>query len=206
MTPSLSTTIGPLYGQGAAQGDAATGGELLAAARTGDLLAWRQLVARYDGPVRAVARRFRLGEADVADVAQNTWLRLVENAGRIADPEAVGGWLSTTATRESLALLRRRRRESPSATGCFAEVVDEHAVDPQARLEHEEQVRALARALDQLPPARRRLLLTLAESRRPCYRQVAEVHGVPVGSIGPTRQRALHQLRVHLQDGGVPVP
>lgn len=207
MNPNRATaTLEPLSGATSALTQEATGGQLLTAARAGDPLAWRLLVGRYDGLVRATARRFRLGEADVADVAQTTWLRLVENLGRIHEPEAVGGWLGTTAARESLVLLRRKRRESPTTTGCFEEVVDEQAVDPQARLVHDEELHAVDQAMAQLPPARRRLLLTLSQSKQPCYRRVAEVHGIPVGSIGPTRQRALRQLRVQMEQHGFPTP
>ena len=61
---------------------------------------------RFSGLVWATARAHRLSSADAADVVQTTWLRLVENLDRIREPEALGGWLATTARRECLRLLR----------------------------------------------------------------------------------------------------
>ena len=43
-------------------------------------------------------------------MVQNTWLRLLENLTKIDNPEALPGWLATTARREALGILRRRGR------------------------------------------------------------------------------------------------
>src|SRR5947199_10585188 len=88
--------------------------ELVRAAAAGDQAAWNELVERYQGLVWATARSFRLSRADAADVAQTTWLRLVENLDRIRDPERLGSWLATTARRESLRHIRLHGRELAS--------------------------------------------------------------------------------------------
>src|SRR5215211_7638838 len=71
--------------------------ELVRAAAEGDQAAWNGLVDRYNGLVWSVARSHRLATADASDVVQTTWLRLVENLGRLQDPDRVGAWLATTA-------------------------------------------------------------------------------------------------------------
>src|SRR3954447_26158675 len=83
---------------------------LLDRARQGDQLAWRHLVEEYDGLVRSVARSFRLQAEDVHDVAQTTWLRLVQHLHNIREPERLAGWLSVTASHESLSVLRKASR------------------------------------------------------------------------------------------------
>ncbi len=88
--------------------------DLLFAARSGDRSAWEQIVKRYARLVRSIAAEFRLQESDAADVAQNTWLRLLAYGGTIRDPEKLGSWLATTARREASALLRRSRPEVAS--------------------------------------------------------------------------------------------
>ena len=85
--------------------------DLLCAARSGDRSAWEQIVKRYARLVRSIAAEFRLQESDAADVAQNTWLRLLAYGGTIRDPEKLGSWLATTARREACAFLRRSRPE-----------------------------------------------------------------------------------------------
>ncbi|MGH8910761.1 MAG: sigma-70 family RNA polymerase sigma factor, partial [Egibacteraceae bacterium] len=88
--------------------------DLVRAAAEGDESAWDQLVERFNGLVWAVARGHRLSDADAADVAQATWLRLVEHIDRVRDPERLGDWLATTARRECLRLLRRAGRVQPT--------------------------------------------------------------------------------------------
>ena len=56
--------------------------------------------------IRAITNRYPLGEHDAEDVAQVTWLRLVEHLHRLREPLALPGWIATTARHESLRLAR----------------------------------------------------------------------------------------------------
>src|SRR3954447_17421601 len=76
--------------------------ELVALARAGDQRAWREIMIRYGGLVRAVVGSFRLQEADAADTVQHVWMRAVEGLDSVREPERLGGWLRTTARRECL--------------------------------------------------------------------------------------------------------
>jgi hypothetical protein len=67
-----------------------------------------------------VARGCRLSDRDAEDVAQTVWLRLLENLDRIREPDALPGWISTTAGHESVRLARRQGREAP------LDLLDEH--------------------------------------------------------------------------------
>jgi hypothetical protein len=53
----------------------------------------------------------------------------------------------------------------------------------------------LSGALGQLPERDQTLLGVLMEDANPCYQQVSQTLGMPIGSIGPTRGRALNRLR-----------
>src|SRR5882762_10375297 len=97
-------------------------GDLVRAAGAGDFDAWNELVNRFAGMVWTVARRHRLNASDAADVSQTTWLHLVEQLNRIEHPERVGGWLATTARRESLRVLRLADRQIPSAPESFLDL------------------------------------------------------------------------------------
>src|ERR1700722_13900736 len=67
-------------------------GDLVAAAGGGDDEAWDRLVTRFSPMVSAVISRYRLNQADAADVAQITWIRLYERIDRISDPDRIGAW------------------------------------------------------------------------------------------------------------------
>ncbi len=166
---------------------------LLAAAASGDQGAWNKLVSRYNALLWSIARGYRLGGADCADVVQNTWLRLVEHLDRVTDPERLAGWLATTARRECLQLLRRveRRRvvDEPSV-----ELADDAPPVDEGLLVAERDA-ALWRAVEQLSGKCRELIRTLMVSPPLSYVEVAAVLDMPVGSIGPSRGRCLEQLR-----------
>ena len=95
------------------------------AANDGDEAAWETIVDRFSGLVWATVRAHRLSPAEAADVAQTTWLRLVENLDRIKDPERLGAWLATTARRECLRHIRLRGRELPTGEDALFEAPSE---------------------------------------------------------------------------------
>lgn len=90
--------------------------EPVARANTGDQGAWDQLVARYGGLVWAVARAHGLRHADASQVSQVTWLRLTQHLGSLRQPQRLGSWLLTTATREAYRVGRLRGYEVPMPT------------------------------------------------------------------------------------------
>ena len=75
-------------------------GTLVQASAKGDEAAWNALVRRYAPLVLAVIRNYQLAAADVQDVSQTVWLRLVEHLADLRAPEALPGWLVTTTQRE----------------------------------------------------------------------------------------------------------
>ena len=63
----------------------------------GDENAFRQLVDRHAGLVHGVARR-RTGDGELArEVAQQVFLLLAKNAGRLSAGTGLDGWLHRTA-------------------------------------------------------------------------------------------------------------
>jgi DNA-directed RNA polymerase specialized sigma24 family protein len=73
---------------------------LVDAAVKGDQAAWDRLVERFSGCVWSVTRSRGLSGDDATEVSQATWLRLVEEIGRI-DPDRLGAWLADTARHEA---------------------------------------------------------------------------------------------------------
>ena len=167
--------------------------ELVRSAAAGDQAAWNELVRRFEGLVWATARAHRLSQADAADVAQTTWLRLVENLGRIRDAERLGGWLATTARREALRHIRLHGRELASED---ADVFESPSDDmPELALITEQRDSALWVAFGKLSERCQTLLRILVSEDEPSYDEVSAALDMPVGAIGPTRMRCLEKLR-----------
>jgi RNA polymerase sigma factor (sigma-70 family) len=169
--------------------------DLVNAARDGDQDAWNALVDRYLPLVTGVIARFRLSHADADDVSQTVWLRLVEHLDRIREVRALPGWLATTARNESLRIIRMRGRDTPvDPHGATMDHLGE-TPDMDEHLLHEERAQALRDAMAELSPARRELLMMLLADPPLSYEEISSKLGIPIGSIGPTRARALEQLR-----------
>jgi RNA polymerase sigma factor (sigma-70 family) len=176
---------------------------LLAHATAGDQRAWDALVEQHARLLWAVARSYRLDQADAADVVQTTWLRLVEHLDRIEDPSRLVGWLVTTTRRECLRVLRRSGRERlVSADEGTLDIADEAAPPLDAGLINDERNAELWRAFGQLPERCQRLL-RIAVAMPKAYDEVSAALGMPVGSIGPTRARCLTRLRALLDGTGL---
>jgi RNA polymerase sigma factor (sigma-70 family) len=172
--------------------DAAT--NLLLRINDGDPAAWDEILRRYGKLVSTTVRSFRLPEADALDAIQMTWLRLAENADHVQFPERLGGWLATTARRECLHILRQAKREA-HRTDVAPETVSEPSAGPEQRVIDAHTTRTLRKLIDELPPLRRTLLRLLFNNDPCSYAEVARITGIPLGGIGPTRARALRQLR-----------
>lgn len=171
--------------------------ELVAAALDGDHSSWNRLVDRYTPLVLSVVRRHRLQGSDAEDVVQTVWLRLIEHLHGIREPAALPGWIITTARNECLHVIKSHRLAFPADLGEQGRRVDadEPAID--SHLLEVERHEALLIALAELPERQRSLLLLLTEDPPLSYEEISRRLGLPVGSIGPTRARALARVRAH---------
>ena len=168
----------------------------LPALAAGDDATWQATVRRYDALVRATTRRVVRGDADVDEAVQRTWVQLLRSADRITDPRALPGWLATTARREALSVLRTQQRAVPSE-----DVADHVAPDDRdlgTGLMSRELRRELHRAVGTLPETQRRIVWALL--REPAsYDALSQELGIPRGSLGPLRGRAVRALRAQLE-------
>lgn len=178
-------------------------GEMLAAAAAGDQPAWDTLVQRFAPLVWAVARAHGLDRVEAADLSQTVWLRLVEQLGRIREPEALPGWLRSTAHHECLRI-RRRTREAPVDWQALSGIPDDAATDAAALADERDTV--IATALTRLSQKCQSLLRVFAFSPDAAYAEIAGALGMPIGSIGPTRARCLGHLRTRLESVGYLAP
>jgi RNA polymerase sigma factor (sigma-70 family) len=162
----------------------------------GDAVTWHATVRRYEGLLRSAARAVLRSDADVDEAVQRTWVLLLRNAARINDPQCLPGWLSTTARREALAILRVQQRAIPSE-----DVADRVAPDDRdmaTALIDEELRRALDRAVETLPDTQRRIVRALLREPE-SYDTLSRELGIPRGSLGPLRGRAVRALRAQLE-------
>jgi RNA polymerase sigma factor (sigma-70 family) len=162
----------------------------------GERPAFDELVERWHGPVWKYVRRVSGGDDAAWDVAQDVWLRVLRGIGRLRDGTRFRSWLFGIARR---ALMDRLRHQY--ATPIDADVdlgvlpADVYSDDS------EEELAALERELARLPIIEREVL-TLFYLRELSLTEVADVLGVPIGTVKSRLFRARRQLRRGLDSEG----
>lgn len=167
---------------------------LVARARRGDQAAWTDIVDRFMPLVRAVVRAHRLSSHDAEDVNQIVWLRLFERLDTIARADAMPGWMWTVTRNECVSLIRRRNRVLPSREDDILvrlECVDDASSD----VLKDEAIQVVLAGMTHLSNRDRELLSLLVADPPLRYDEIGLRLDMPIGSIGPTRARALARLR-----------
>jgi RNA polymerase sigma factor (sigma-70 family) len=191
----------PAHPQDAADASLA---DLVGAARAGCPGAWREVVARFDAGLHAIARGYGLDAASVDDAVQQTWLATVTHLAALREPAALAGWLRRILHRECLRVAGSRTREVPVAEQGLGEPVSPAQValrpaapePPEDEAIRHEQLTALRDAVRRRLSAREQeLWAMLADVAEPSYGEISQRLGLPIGSIGPTRARCIAKLR-----------
>jgi RNA polymerase sigma-70 factor (ECF subfamily) len=165
------------------------------------------LVRRYERELFGYLRRY-LGDAAMAeDVFQNTFLQLYVKSNQYEAGRPVRPWLYTIATNQAIDALRRNGRHQAvsldqhrddTADGDVHNLLDtlqSREVDP-LDLAHNQEARERIRAsVDRLPDLLRQVLL-LAYYQGLKYREIADILGIPVGTV----KSRLHAAIVKLQE------
>jgi RNA polymerase sigma factor (sigma-70 family) len=172
--------------------------ELVSRIRARDESVWREISDHYEPLLRWIARQCRLSPEDTDDVVQLTWLRCLECIDQLAEPERLGGWLATICRRECIRLATKGRRELPLSTPDLARLIDNghDDGDPYVKVAGRDQHNRLYHAISALPEQQKRLLTELLRQEGQSYLDLSQRLSLPVGSIGPTRQRAVTRLRL----------
>ena len=180
----------------------AEAGDLVRAALRSEEGAWNALMGRFDGRVRSIARSYGLRGDDVSDVSQVVWMRLLDHLDRLHDPDRVAGWLTTTTRHECLRTVRQHGRTRPTADPAVLDS-DDQGTDPVATLAAEQRSALLSQVVETLSSQHQALVRVMMLDPAPTYRETANRLGIPIGSIGPTRQRCLAVLRSKCAAAGI---
>ncbi|MFK7959996.1 MAG: sigma-70 family RNA polymerase sigma factor [Phycisphaerales bacterium] len=186
----------------------------LAAARAGDPDAVMEVVRRCTDPVHAACHRLLRGSSDVSDVVQDTMVRIVQALPGFDGRSAVTTWATRIAINAALGHLRRekyRRHASIDAgpggagaglaAGATRESTDHRELGEPGgsrRIERLEAAHEVRESFDELDPEARALLL-LRDIRGLEYEQIADVLGVPLGTVKSRIFRARAALRERVE-------
>jgi RNA polymerase sigma-70 factor, ECF subfamily len=172
----------------------------------GQTEAFGVLVRRYERELYGYLRRY-LGDGGLAeDVFQNTFLQLYLKSGQYEAGRPVRPWLYTIATHQAIDALRRNARHQilsleqkreESGNGELRSLLDglesrgPAPLDNLTAAERKERVRA---SVDRLPDFLREVVI-LAYYQGLKYREIADILGIPVGTVKSRLHAALNKLQ-----------
>jgi RNA polymerase sigma factor (sigma-70 family) len=166
--------------------------ELISLARTGDVDAYGELVRRYQGIARRVARLVAGGDAD--DVTQEAFMRAYDGLPRFREGAAFRPWLLKIVTNVAHNANRSRGRRLRLAERTPIDV-DDTSPDERALANRDRE--RLYEALRTLPE-KDRLVLGYRYLEGLNEAETAQALGVRPGTVKSRTSRALDRLRVAL--------
>ena len=155
----------------------------------------------------ALARWMTRNNADAADVVQEAFLRAFRYFDSYRGDDA-RSWMLKIVRRACYNWLERNRSAdvvSLEAEEDLSGAVATSAIDAQALLESRSDLRRLDQLIEALPAPLREMIV-LRELHELGYREIAEVTGVPIGTVMSRLHRARSLLlRAHSQTGGTAI-
>jgi len=158
----------------------------------GDMAAFDRLYERLERPLFGFIRA-RLGDAHEAeDVLQEAFVAVLRERDRRTEVRSVRAWLFQVAQNLCLNRVRSRARAG-HALDEIRRAPPASEPPPEQALEHDERARLLAHAVEKLPAALAELYHLRASGMS--YEELAEVTGVPTGTVKSRMHELVKRLR-----------
>jgi RNA polymerase sigma-70 factor (ECF subfamily) len=168
------------------------------AAREGDAVAFTQLVNTYCSAAQRVAYHILRTEEAAADAVQEAWIKVHRAIHRFEDGN-FRAWLLRIVTNTCYDYLRRQKRR-PSVSldelmeATHTEPASHKVIDPEKALLRLEEREQIFRAIEQLAPWHREVVL-LVDVEGYDYSEAADLLHVPLGTVKSRLSRARAALR-----------
>jgi RNA polymerase sigma-70 factor, ECF subfamily len=157
--------------------------------------ALEELVRRYQDRIAGFIYSLIGREDAIADLCHNVFVKMIVNIGRLRTPQSFESWLFQIARNTCFDHLRKERLRRIFVP--FERKHEEVAAQPAERADSRLDI--LRRALGNLPPKQRELILLLEENDF-SYEELAQITRASVASVKSRLFRAREQLRRRLAD------
>ncbi|MBA3644598.1 MAG: sigma-70 family RNA polymerase sigma factor [Gemmatimonadaceae bacterium] len=170
--------------------------------------AYRELITRYERPVFSLIFRMVRDKETAEDLAQETFIKVLNNIDRYLPEFKFSSWLFKIANNITIDFLRRRQIDTISIEGAPDAVTAESkrataialasgGESPLQELESKELGEQIERAIGKLRPEYRACIL-LRHVEDYSYDEIAEIVKLPLGTVKTYIHRARAELREHL--------
>lgn len=173
--------------------------DLVARFKAGELQAFELLFRRYEKPVLGVTARMVGNADDAEDLKQEAFVRAYRSLGSFAGRCKFSTWLFRIAANLCLDHLKRKRIparqiDEAAETGGWELLCGTQRQDPAREAERSELQAEVARALAEVPP-HYRILLVLRHMEDLPYEEIASIVGCSVHALNVRLHRARQALK-----------
>ena len=184
--------------------------DVVAQAKQGHEAAFRELVRRYERPVFALVYRMVRDRALAEDLAQETFLKVLNGIKSYRSEFKFSSWIFKIASNAAIDHLRKRTLDTlsldgapdattPDARAATALDVGDRGESPLQQVEARELGTAIERAIGRLRPEYRTCIL-LRHVEGHSYEEISQMLDLPLGTVKTYIHRARNELRGHLGD------
>lgn len=172
---------------------------LIERARQGDLDAFNCLVQTYERPVYNLCLRMLASPQAAEDAAQDAFISAFRSLGSFRDG-SFRAWLYRIASNACYDEMRRQKArparslDAPAGPDDMRIDVPDEGMSPDEHAQNVELRDALERALQELPPDQR-LVVVLCDVQGMDYAEIAEVTNTNLGTVKSRINRARARLR-----------
>ena len=171
--------------------------------------AFRELIGRYERPVFSLIYRLVRDREKAEDLSQDTFIKVLNALDRYDPSYKFSSWIFKIAHNTALDQLRRREPETLSLDGSpharTAAEIEATTLTPASGDESPEEFASSREVGEEIERAigtlraeyRTAILLCHVEGR--AYDEIAEIMGVPLGTVKTFIHRGRNELKKHLE-------
>jgi len=192
----------------------ATDHDLIALAASGSEKAYRELLDRYQRPVFSLIYRMVRDRELAEDLAQETFIKVFNHIDSFNPKYKFSSWIFKIASNLTIDAIRKKDLPTVSLDGsrnattsdeveATRITVESRDENPEEYLEAKELGQEIEEAIGKLRPEYRTAILLRHVEGRP-YEEIAEIMGIPLGTVKTYIHRARGELKetlAHLRIG-----
>lgn len=176
-----------------------TDGELIVSALKGGDNEFEELVSRYQRPIHSYVSRMLNDYEAALDVTQEVFIKVFNSLDRYSSEYKFSTWLYRIAHNAAIDHMRRNSGnlqsiETETADGAYELQIESSLPSPELVHERSEWRSEIDAVVKCLPSAYRELIL-LRHSQDMSYDEIAEITGLPLGTVKNRLFRAREMMR-----------
>jgi len=180
--------------------------EMIREALAGSQEAYTRLMKKYHNPIYSLIYRMIRDKEEIEDLTQETFIKAFASLKNFNDEYAFSTWLYKIASNNCIDYIRKRKLKTYSIDKPMESEDDDYAYElsdstyeADRHIIEEQQKALIQEAIDSLPE-KYRIVIVMRHTEEKSYEDIAEILGLPLGTVKAHIFRARELLNKYLKD------